>query len=80
MAYDDGYQKVEVDADALGESYRIIIDGFMREGEFRFREELIEALEDEVKISEVENSNKDWTDGVRYCIHLVKNIKSELTS
>lgn len=80
MSYDDGYEKIEVDEEFFTEARRIIVDGFMLEGEFNFRERIIKILEEEVKSCEPDSSNEDWADGIRYSIHLIKNIKSEIGS
>ena len=80
MSYQDGFEKLEMDEAALSKAQRIIIEGFMREGEFRFREDLIQKLELEVSLylDEVDHEpNMEWIDGVRYCIHLIKNMKPE---
>lgn len=76
MSYDKGYEKTEIDASLLSEAQRIIIDGFMLEGEFNFREKLIKVLEEEIA-KESNDFSTDWSDGISYCIHLVKNLKPE---
>ena len=75
MSYDQGFEKVEIDESFLSEAQRIVIKGFTLDGEFRFREDLISELEKELLNSSSE-SDSEWFDGIRYCIHLVKNLKS----
>lgn len=78
MAYDEGFEKVELDESLITEAQRLIISGFMLEGEFNFRERLIKILEKEI-IAERSESSTDWIDGLSYSIHLIKNLKPEET-
>lgn len=79
MSYEDGYEKVELDAAEVSEDIkRIVIDGLMREGEFRFRALIIEILEEEIRSYKDEvdyEPNLDWTNGIAWAIHLIKNLK-----
>lgn len=80
MSYEDGYEKIELEEDLISEAQRIVIKGFMLEGQFNFREALIQKLEAEVSeyLDEVDyEPNLEWVDGVRYCIHLIKNMSVE---
>lgn len=79
MAYDKDYSKIEISEEDLTETHRIIIEGFMREGEFRSREALITFLENDVARYLEENEsesdiNMDWVDGVRYAIHVLREV------
>jgi|688.fasta_scaffold487985_3 hypothetical protein len=76
MSYDEGFEITELDESLFSEAQRIVIGGFMLEGEFNFRERLIKILEKEI-LTEKAESSTDWTDGVSYCIHLIKNLKPE---
>jgi hypothetical protein len=80
MSYDENYERVEIEEDLLSEAQRIVIDGFMIEGEFRFREDIIKILEETAKASELEELSEDWVDGVRYSIHVIRNIKTNIGS
>ncbi len=75
MSYDEGFEKVEIDENFLSEAQRLVIKGFTLEGEFRFREDLISELEKELP-GDSSEPESEWFDGIRYCIHLVKNLKS----
>lgn len=78
MAYDDGFETVEISEEDLTEAQRIIIEGFIREGGFQTREKLINFLEADVKeyLDEVdEMPNEEWLDGVRYAIHVIREAK-----
>lgn len=77
MSYFDKFDKeIVLDVDQAKElAVRVV----MREGELRFRESFIETLEKEVStyLEEVDNEpNMEWVDGVRYCVHLLKNMES----
>lgn len=76
MSYDEGYERTEIDESLLSEAQRIIVDGFMLEGEFNFRERIIDILKQEIAKEPAESST-DWSDGLSYCIHLIKNLKPE---
>lgn len=74
MSYDEGYEKIELDEALVSEAQRIVVKGLYLEGEFRYREDLISELEKE--LLGANDSESEWFDGIRYCIHLVKNLKS----
>lgn len=80
MEYEKGYKKIEIPEDLLSDAQSIIIKGFMLEGEFRFREEIISALKEEIDSYSVENGDLGWLDGMGYAIHLIKNINSKLST
>lgn len=76
MSYDDGFETTEIDESLLNEAQRIIVDGFMLAGEFNFREKLLKMLKEEIA-KESSNFSTDWSDGLSYCMHLIKNLKPE---
>lgn len=63
----------------LDEATELIAKSIMREGELRFREDLIQFLKNDLKSLEKDSiSSKEkiaWLDGVKYCIYLIKNIQ-----
>ena len=69
MAYADKFDR-EIELVDMTEAQELIIKVIAKEGELKFRDALIEALETE--LAEEESSNPDWVDGVRYCIKLVR--------
>lgn len=75
MTYFNKFNKeISLDVD---EATSLAVKVVMHEGELRFRELFIETLEKDLKqyLDEVEGyPNIEWVDGVRYCIHLLKNI------
>lgn len=73
MSYDDGYEKTEIDASLLSEAQVLIIKGFALDGEFKFREQLIEVLTEEMSTQSGDHA-EDWRDGLSYCIHLARNL------
>lgn len=79
MSYMDKFNR-EVVLD-LDQATEMIVKSVMREGELRFREDLLSILENEV--SSIEKNFYDseeklaWLDGLKYCIHLIKNIESD---
>lgn len=78
MSYDDGFETVEIEEEALTEAQRIIVEGFIREGEFKARKNLIDFLEKDIKeyLDEVdEMPNEEWVEGVRYAIHIIREAK-----
>ena len=79
MSYKDEYSEtVEFSESDLSEAQRIIIEGFMRDGEFKTRDALIAMLEKDIDdyLYEVDNvPNMEWVEGVRYCIHIIKNAR-----
>lgn len=80
MSYEDGFEHIEIEEDLISEAQRIVIKGFMLEGQFNFRDRLIKTLESEIStyLDEVDGQpNIEWIDGVRYCIHIIKNLKVE---
>lgn len=80
MSYQDNYtERVELDVNSLTEAQRIIVAGLLREGEFNTREAMIKVLSDEVTsyLDEIDyEPNLEWVDGVRYAIHLIKEMKA----
>ena len=73
MAYSDKFDReVILDVD---EATELAVRVVMKEGELRFRDALIDYLEEEISkyLSEVDGEpNIEWIDGVRYVIHMVK--------
>ena len=78
MRYEDGYESIEISDEDITVAQRIIVEGFMRDGEFKARRKLISFLQEDIikHISEpgVE-INQDWVDGVNYAIHVIKEVK-----
>lgn len=70
MAYADKFDR-EIELVDMTEAQELIIKVIAKEGELKFRDALIEALETELA-EEEESLNPDWVDGVRYCIKLVR--------
>lgn len=65
-------REVELD---LSEAQELIVKGFMKEGELRFREIFIELLSKDVEnyLNEVDyEPNEEWVNGVNYVIHLLR--------
>lgn len=79
MSYKDEYsESVEIPLDALTDAHRIVIEGLVREGEFRARDLLIAMLEADVDdyVREVDyEPNVDWINGMRYAIHVIREAK-----
>jgi hypothetical protein len=76
MSYKDEFPETfEINESDLSEVNRIIINGFMREGEFRTRDYFIQLFEEEISkhLNSSEEENQDWVDGISYCTHLLKN-------
>ncbi len=75
MTYFDKFdRKIILDMDQATELAARVV---MKEGELRFREDFIKYLEKDVAeyLDEVDyEPNLEWLNGVRYCIHLLKNI------
>jgi hypothetical protein len=75
MSYKDGYSEdIEIPEEMLTEVQRIIVDGLIRDGEFKTRDAFIEIFENEVKNS-MGVENQSWTDALNYCIFMLKNAK-----
>lgn len=75
MSYEDGYEKIEISDEDMSSIQRMIIEGFVRDGEFKARAALIELLQEDVAkhLQEAgDDPNLDWVDGVRYAIHTVR--------
>lgn len=76
MAYDDNYsERIEFDESAMTDAQRIVVEGFLREGEFTTRQHLIRALSRQISEyieTSDERINQDWIDGVNYCIHVIR--------
>lgn len=70
MAYADKFDR-EIELVDMTEAQELAVKVVMKEGELKFRDALIEALETELA-EEEESLNPDWVDGVRYCIKLVR--------
>ena len=79
MSYMDKFNR-EVVLD-LDQATEMIVKSVMREGELRFREDLLSILENEVSLIEKNFYDSEeklaWLDGVKYCIHLIKNVESD---
>lgn len=76
MSYKDEFpETIEIDEADLSNVHKIIISGFIREGEFRTRDHFIQAFEQEIvnHSNSLEEYNQDWIDGLSYCIHRLKN-------
>jgi hypothetical protein len=73
MAYSDNFDRsIELD---VTEAQALVVKLIMREGELRFRDALIETLQNELKtyLAEVDyEPNMEWVEGVRYAIHIIK--------
>jgi hypothetical protein len=69
MAYADKFDR-EIELVDMTEAQELAVKIIAKEGELKFRDALIEALETE--LAEEESSNTDWVDGVRYCIKLIR--------
>jgi hypothetical protein len=73
MAYSDKFDRsIELD---VTEAQALVVKLIMREGELRFRDALIETLQNELKtyLAEVDyEPNMEWVEGVRYAIHIIK--------
>lgn len=77
MSYFDKFSET-IDIDPENEVQRLVIKVLMQNGEIRFRESFIEVLEKEVAeyLEEVDSEpNMEWVEGVRYVIHLLKNLE-----
>ncbi len=70
MAYSDKFDR-EIELVDMTEAQELAVKVVMKEGELKFRDALIEALETELA-EEEQSLNPDWVDGVRYCIKLVR--------
>lgn len=69
MAYADKFDR-EIELVDMTEAQELAVKVVMKEGELKFRDALIDALE--MELAGEESSNPDWVDGVRYCIKLVR--------
>jgi hypothetical protein len=76
LSYQEDYpERIEIPAEDLSELQRIIITGFIKEGECKTRDALIAMLESDIAkyLDEVDyEPNMDWVDGVRYCIKMIR--------
>lgn len=75
MSYEDGFEKIEISEEDMSDIQRIVVNGFIKEGEFRTRSALIEMLNKDIEqyLAEVDyEPNMEWVDGVRYAIHLIR--------
>jgi hypothetical protein len=72
MSYADNFSR-EVEVVDMTEAQELVVKIVMKEGELRFRDALIASLESELASLEITRGNQNWVDGVRYCIHLVRN-------
>ncbi len=70
MAYADKFDR-EIELVDMTEAQELAVKIIAKEGELKFRDALIDALETELA-EEEESLNPDWVDGVRYCIKLVR--------
>jgi hypothetical protein len=82
MSYEDGFEKIEISDEDMSQVQRIIVEGFIREGEFKARNALIEMLNKDVDdyLKEVDHDpNIDWVNGVRYAAHIIREAKLDGT-
>jgi hypothetical protein len=82
MSYEDGFEKIEISDEDMSQVQRIIVEGFIREGEFKTRNALIEMLNKDVDdyLKEVDHDpNIDWVNGVRYAAHIIREAKLDGT-
>lgn len=71
----DFTERVEISDEHLSETAKLVVTGFMREGEFSYRAHLIELLEEEIALHDPNDQDScDWSDGLRYCLKLVKDL------
>jgi hypothetical protein len=78
MSYDDGYETIEISEEDMSEAQKLIVEGFIREGEFKTRAALINMLIKDIDsyLDEVDyEPNLDWVNGVRYAIHIIREAK-----
>jgi len=74
MAYNDGFEIINMPEDEMSEVQRVIISGFIKEGEFKTREFLIKTLEEELKNYP---SDSEWAEGIGYAIQVIREVKVE---
>jgi len=76
LSYQEDYpERIEIPEEDLSDLQRLIIEGFIREGEFKTRDALIAMLTADVDkyLDEVDyEPNMSWVDGVRYCIKIIR--------
>ena len=70
MSYADKFDR-EIELVDMTEAQELAVKIIAKEGELKFRDALIDALETELA-EEEKSLNPDWVDGVRYCIKLVR--------
>lgn len=79
MSYHEDYpERIDIPAEELSELQRLIVEGFIREGEFKTRDALIRILELDIAgyLDEVDyEPNTDWINGVQYAIHIIREAK-----
>lgn len=77
MKEEDYTERVEISEADMTEAQRLIIYGLMREGEIVYKQKLSKILETEIStyLDEVDGDpNIEWVDGVRYVLHLIKEM------
>ena len=75
MSYDDGFETIEIPEEELSEVQKIIVEGFIREGQFKARESIIEILEADLKFYRDKLTceiDQHWIDGVGYALQIVR--------
>ncbi len=70
MAYADKFDR-EIELVDMTEAQELAVKIIAKEGELKFRDAFIDALETELA-EEEQSLNPDWVDGVRYCIKLAR--------
>lgn len=73
MSYSDKFDRsIEVD---VTEAQALVVRSIMKEGELKFRENLIKSLESDLSeyLEDIDyEPNIAWMDGVRYVIHILR--------
>lgn len=79
MSYEEDYtERVEIPEEMLSEAQKIIISGFMREGEIVFREAALDSMQKDLDkyLEEVDGPpNDEWINGFTYAMHLIKSME-----
>jgi hypothetical protein len=79
MGYREDYPaKLEISDEDMSETQRVLVDAFIRQGEFQTRDALIELLEKDIAtyLDEVDGMpNEEWINGVRYSVHIIREAK-----
>lgn len=77
MTYFDKFTET-IELNPEDEAQKLIIKVLMQNGEIQFRESFIQILEKDVAnyLEEVDSEpNMEWVEGVRYVIHLLRNLE-----